>query len=286
MLTRSGAGGRAPLEVTHVTAITSRQNPVVRQCRDLARHRPAGSDEVLLDGVRLVSEALAAGVVVTTALMSGRLLETDAGAALSRRLERAGAALYRASEAAMETASPVRTPTGIVAIGRVVPQTGQTVWAPAPALAICVAGVQDPGNVGAILRAAEAAGATGAIVTDGSADPLGWKALRGSMGSALRLPLHVGATVEAACEEARRAGARIAATTPADGQDLYEVDFRVPTLVLVGGEGSGLPEEVASTADVRIRIPMHAAVESLNAAVAAGVVLFEALRQRRSPARR
>jgi len=271
------------VESTDVNAITSRQNPVVQRCRELARHRPARSDEVLLDGVHLVSEALAAGLAVTEVLMSGRLLEIEEGAALARRLERAGASLFRASEAAMEAASPVRTPTGIVAIGRVATEAGRTVWAPAPALVVCVAGVQDPGNVGAILRAAEAAGATGAVLTDGSADPLGWKALRGSMGSALRLPLRASGTVEEACEEARRAGVRAVASTPAGGQDLYEVDFRLPTMVLVGAEGAGLPAQVASAADVRVRIPMHEAVESLNAAVAAGIVLFEALRQRRNP---
>ena len=164
-----------------VNAINSRQNAIVQACRDLARHRPAGSDQVLLDGVHLISEALAAGVGVTTVLLSAKVLESDEGAALCRRLERAGAAVYRASDAAMDAASPVRTPSGAVAIGQVVARSPEAAWTPPPALVACVAGVQDPGNVGAILRAAEAAGATGAMVTDGSADPLGWKALRGSM---------------------------------------------------------------------------------------------------------
>ena len=269
-----------------MNAITSRQNAIVQRCRDLARHRHAGGDEVLLDGLHLVCEALDAGMTVTTAIVSAKLLASDAGTALCRRLERAGAALYRASDAAMEAASPVRTSSGVVVVAQVARQRTRTVWAPAPALVVCLAGVQDPGNVGAILRAAEAAGATGAIVTQGSADPLGWKALRGSMGSALRLPLMVGTTASAACEEARRLGVRVAATTPLGGQALYEADFRGPTLLLVGGEGAGLSDDLVAAADVRIRIPMRAPVESLNAAVAAGVVLFEAHRQRRERAPR
>ena len=268
-----------------MNSITSRQNPIVQRCRDLARRRPASSDEVLLDGMHLVSEALNAGLAVTTALVSARVLASDEGVALGHRLERAGAALYKASDPAIEAASPVRTSTGIVVIARVASTPARTVWTPAPALVVGVTGVQDPGNVGAILRAAEAAGATGAIVTEGSADPLGWKALRGSMGSALRLPLMLGATVSAACREARRLGVVVAATTPLDGQDLYQTDLRAPTMVLIGGEGAGLLDEVVTGADVRIRIPMHHPVESLNAAVAAGVILFEAQRQRRTPAR-
>jgi TrmH family RNA methyltransferase len=264
-----------------VNAITSRQNAIVQRCRDLARHRPAEGDEVLLDGLHLVAEALDAGVPVTTAMLSESLLASDAGAALCRRLELAGATLYRASDTVMDAASPVRTSTGVVAVARVATCPERTVWAPAPALTVCVAGVQDPGNVGAILRVAEAAGATGAIVTQGSADPLGWKALRGSMGSALRLPLMIGTTASAACEEARRMGVTVAATTPLGGQILDEADFRGPTLLLVGGEGAGLSDDLVAAADVRIRIPMRAPVESLNAAVAAGVVLFEAHRQRR-----
>ena len=268
-----------------MNAITSRQNPIVQACRDLARHRPAGGDQVLLDGVHLIGEALEAGIGVTTVLLAAKVLESDEGASLCRRLERAGAAVYRASDAAMDAASPVRTPSGAVAVGRVVPRPRSAAWTPTPALVACVAGVQDPGNVGAILRAAEAAGATGAIVTDGSADPLGWKALRGSMGSALRLPLLLGLDVTTACEEARRRGVPVAATTPGEGSDLYETDLRGPLLLLVGGEGAGLPDEAIAGADLRIRIPMRAPVESLNAAVAAAIVLFEARRQRRGVAR-
>jgi RNA methyltransferase, TrmH family len=285
MLDRTHGARPAAPGTSHVNAVTSRQNPIVHQCRDLARHRPAGGDEVLLDGVHLIGEALDAGVAVATALLSARVLDSDEGAALFRRLERAGTAVYRASDAVMDAASPVRTPSGAVAVGRVVSRPPEAAWTPAPALVACVAGVQDPGNVGAILRAAEAAGASGAIVADGSADPLGWKALRGSMGSALRLPLVTGLGVGAACAEARRRGVRVAATVPADGSDLYDTDMRGPLLLLIGGEGAGLPDEALGAADVRIRIPMRAPVESLNAAVAAGVVLFEARRQRREAAR-
>src|SRR6185436_6673173 len=123
--------------------------------------------------------------------------------------------------------------------------------------------IQDPGNVGAIVRVAEAGGATAVIAAGASADPFGWKALRGSMGSALRLPLAARAT-GAAVDEARRRGCRIVATAPRGGRSLFDADLKGPLAILIGGEGQGLAPSVAAAADDRITIPMAAPVESLN----------------------
>ena len=100
--------------------------------------------------------------------------------------------------------------------------------------------VQDPGNVGAIVRVAEAGGATGVVAAGACADPFGWKALRGSMGSALRLPIGAAATAAAAVAEARRHGCRVVATVPRGGRSLFDVDLRGGRGVLIGGEGAGL----------------------------------------------
>lgn len=100
------------------------------------------------------------------------------------------------------------------------------------------------------------------------------------MGSAFHLPVVRSHALAALIAEWRQAGVRIAAATPRGGVPMYDVDFRKPTAVLLGGEGAGLPEDLAAAADTRVSIPMHGAVESLNAAVAAAVVLYEAERQR------
>jgi TrmH family RNA methyltransferase len=146
-------------------------------------------------------------------------------------------------------------------------------------LVVIAVDVQDPGNVGAIARVAEAGGATGLIAAGASADPFGWKALRGSMGSSLRLPL-AAATADAALAEARRFRCRIIAAVPRDGRPLYDVDLTGAVAILIGGEGPGLVGGVADAADERITIPMDAPVESLNTAVAAAVIVYEARRQR------
>jgi len=268
-----------------VITISSRQNAFVLQCRDLARRRGADRGEVLLDGLHLLSDAIAARVPVTAAAAPDAFWEGPVGAPLASALTSAGALLYGASPAVLEAASPVRTPSGIVAIARWHPAAIEQVMEAQPALVVGAVQVQDPGNVGAIIRAADAAGATGVIVTGGSADPFGWKALRGSMGSAFRLPVASGAHPADVCREARERGVRVIATSPAGGRDLHEVDLAGPALILVGGEGAGLPDEIRDLADGLLSIPMRPPVESLNVAVAAGIVLYEACRQRRAGGR-
>src|SRR5205823_9329 len=118
------------------------------------------------------------------------------------------------------------------------------------------------------------------MIAGHSANPFGWKALRGSMGSALRLPIAVHALTEDGIQEARQHGCRIVATVPTGGRSLFEVDWRGPVAILIGGEGSGLPTSVVAAADLAITIPMKAPVESLNAAVAAALVVYEARQQR------
>jgi TrmH family RNA methyltransferase len=142
--------------------------------------------------------------------------------------------------------------------------------------------VQDPGNLGAIVRVAEAAGATAVLAAGASADPFGWKALRGSMGSAFRLPLARRITLEAALDRARAGRCQIVASV-LSGTPLHAVDLSGPTCLFVGSEGRGLPAAVTSAADVRLAIPMERPVESLNVAVAAAVILYEARRQRGAP---
>ena len=266
--------------------ITSRQHPLVQRCRAIARRRDGAGADVLLDGLHLVAEALTAGVPISHALIGQRLFRNGTAAALVTGLERAGVDLFEATDAVADAASPVRTPTGVVAIAQVralalaVALGARGASLPTPLVA-GVVDVQDPGNVGAIVRAAEAAGATGVVVCGTSADPFGWKALRGSMGSVFRMPVAVLPDLDEVISAAKTAGLWVLAASPGGGRTLYDVDLARPLMVLMGGEGGGLPDSAMSAADDRIRIPMPPFIDSLNVAVAAGVILFEAHRQRR-----
>jgi TrmH family RNA methyltransferase len=149
-----------------------------------------------------------------------------------------------------------------------------------PQRLLIVGAVQDPGNLGAIVRVGEACGASGVIPADGSADPFGWKAIRASMGSIFRLPVAARQPLEQAASQARTAGLRVIAAVPLGGTPLPECDLRGPIAFMLGGEGAGLADEVVAVADERLTIPMQPPVESLNVAVAAGLILYEAVRQR------
>jgi TrmH family RNA methyltransferase len=186
--------------------------------------------------------------------------------------------------------SPASTPSGVVALAARPRHELADILPPAaknPFLCVA-AGVQDPGNVGAIVRVAEAGGAAGVIVAGNSADPYGWKALRGAMGSAFRLPVVREPDLDRVLGALRAAGVRVLATAPAsNGTILSRRSFSDQPLTgacafILGGEGPGLPTELISSADGVITIPMEAPVESLNVAVSAGLIIYEARRQRLS----
>ena len=260
-----------------VERITSRQNAVVAQYRAAARGE--GRDTLLLDGAHLVSDALTARIPLQHVMVAA---ESQASADIEPLLARASAqhaVVAVASAKVMEAASPVRSSSPIIALANR-NALGSDVYKGKFPLVLIACDVQDPGNLGAIARVAEAAGASGLIAAGQSADPLGWKALRGSMGSALRLPIAARDSADEAVAEARRHRCRIVATVPRGGTPLSQSDLRAPLAILIGGEGHGLPVPLIDTADVRVTIPMQAPVESLNTAVTAALVAYEARRQR------
>jgi TrmH family RNA methyltransferase len=262
--------------------LSSRQHPVVREFRRIAIAR-AADDGVLLDGAHLIGEALGAHVPIRTLLygddFTSRALPAERS--LIDQSARSGAAIFQASASVIEAASPVRTSSGIVAIGAWRPAPIEALFAHPRALVLGLVNVQDPGNVGAAIRSADALEATGVVAIDRTARPGNWKALRGSMGSTFRLAV-AESSFDQTLSAARRSSIRVLATTPDASEDIDAARLDEPLLILVGNEGAGLPDDVLREADVRARVPMRAGVNSLNVAVAAALILSEARRQRRA----
>ena len=259
-----------------VETITSRRNPLAARFRNAARRDTGTDSTVLLEGPRLVDDALAAGLRLDVAAVS-----TSAAprvSALARRLEPV-ARVVRVTSAVMEALSPAATPSGLVALAALRPAAVEDAMRVLRPLVVGLSGVQDPGNTGAVIRAADAGGASG-VVTVGGADPLGWKALRGAMGSAFRLPIARAGSPAAVARLAAAHGLRVIATAPHGGTPVAELDLRTPCLVWLGAEGAGLDGDAAATADETVSIPMRPPVESLNIAVAAALIVYEAARQR------
>jgi RNA methyltransferase, TrmH family len=261
-----------------VRRISSRSNPLVSRFRDAARGRgPSGV--ILLDGEHLVEEALASGVSIDTVAVLESAVDRYADALIDR-CERAGAQVVRVPAPVLAAMSPVRQPSGVVALAAASPASLDEAAAGAPQLVLVLDGIQDAGNVGAIVRAADGCGATGIITTDGTADPFGWKALRGAMGSTFRLPIAVRQPAPAVARCLKTLGIAIVATAPRDGTPLPDLDLRGPSAILLGGEGAGVSPALMTAADRRLSIPMRPPVESFNVAITAALVLYEASKQR------
>ena len=281
--------------------ITSRDNKWIKAFRAALRGTgPRAGEPIGVEGPKMVEEALRAGLEAE-ALLVGESGERDAERVLDAASQsEAGiprSRVLRTTDKLFESVSGTESPQGVAALFR------QREWGledvlrgpgamreSAPLVAV-VAAVQDPGNVGTIVRSAEAFGATGAISTRGSADPWSPKALRASAGSALRLPLLRGMAIPILIAQLRIAEVRIyaAASKHDTGRQVSgisnETDLRGPAAIFIGNEGSGLPDEILRAADGIVSIPTSGAVESLNAGIAASIVLYEAARQRKLASR-
>jgi TrmH family RNA methyltransferase len=258
--------------------ISSRRNPLIRQLREL--HEARGRRDqglLLLEGRHLLEEALGLGLVPE------RVLATPAWIASHPALWQALPAATRRqalSEEALQQAATTLQPDGVLAT--LVPPTSPA--GRRPSFVLALDRLQDPGNLGTLLRTALAAGVEEVWLADG-ADPHAPKVLRASSGAALALPLRRMTSDQLATqlESAGRAGLQVVATLVGEGRPYWELDWRQPTLLLLGNEGAGLDPALAALAQERVTIPHSPAVESLNVAVAAAPLLLERWRQNGIP---
>jgi RNA methyltransferase, TrmH family len=262
-------------------SITSRQNPVVARFRALAEAPDSTGARVLLDGVHLVRDAYEAGHAFELAAVSSSRVTTDSEEShLAHVLQTSGIDVVQAPDPVFAAMSPVRTPSGLVAIATRRPTSASEVCGVENAMVLVAIDVQDPGNVGALMRTAEAGGVDGMFVCGASAHPFSWKAIRGSMGSALRLPVVAGMTTGSVMTCLRSGGIRTVAAVPRGGDSPDAIDWRGKVALIVGGEGAGVPDEVTRQCDLVVSIPMAAPVESLNVAAAGAILVYAARRSR------
>ena len=262
----------------NVEHITSRQNPLVKRFRDASRE-PGRDGLVLLDGAHLLDEALASGTQVEVAAFAEPMTAATL-ADLASRARGAGIRVVSVSPSVLDAMSPVRQPSGVVTIATVHSSSLEAALERKSPLVLVLIGVQDPGNVGTLARTAEASGATAMVTMSGTASPFGWKALRASMGSALRLPIALDVPAATLLDQLRARGIRLIGAAARGGMPLHQGSLAGPSAILLGGEGAGLPPLLLAACDATITIPMKPPVESLNVAVAGALVLFEAARQR------
>jgi TrmH family RNA methyltransferase len=252
--------------------ITSRANPQVKYIRRLQGDRRFRAAEgiFVVEGTRWMRELAAAQIKPRALYVTPPWAESSEGRALLAALDMTAIPVAVEVMAAM---SDTETAPGALAVLLMEPAA----WPSQPSFLLILDAIANPGNLGAILRAASAAGVEGVLLGPGSVDPYNPKVARGSMGAILRLPLRM-ATWEAIAAEV--AGLEVWLAAARDGVAYTEVDWRRPSALLIGGEAHGASAAAERLATGRVTIPMRDETESLNAALAAGILVFEAARQR------
>ena len=267
-----------------VIELTSAHNPLLKVVRLVAtRSRRAPAELVLAEGLRILEEAAASGHAITAAILSEGFGSTPRQQALVETWSAAGVRMYRAGAKVLRSVSAVLEPQGAVALVRV-PATRLAYVARAPrADVLCACGLQDPGNLGTLIRTAAAAGCSLFCTTPGTVSARNPKAVRASAGAFFRLAVAEGITPGKILDFSREHGLRLFRTDAHLGQDCFKADLRSPFVLLVGNEAHGFDANVWSELPP-LRVPMAPGVESLNVSAAGAVILFEALRQRCSTA--
>jgi TrmH family RNA methyltransferase len=278
--------------------ITSPRNAQIKALRGLyARQGRRRASAAPLEGAHLVEEALAAGVPLLAAYLGPAFLARDDGARLAAALESAGVPLTLVADEVLRRVADAEAPQGVVAVAAIrrggdPAEAAQAIGerarrsaagGPGVPVAVLAERVQDPGNLGTIVRAVDAAGGAGVVVTAGTVDPYSPKVLRASAGSLFHVPLLEVEDVAEALALLRPEGLAAAATLPVGGELPWRLDLRRPTLLLVGNEGSGLSPAAVTAARACVTVPMPGRAESLNVGVTAAVLLYEALRQAAAP---
>jgi TrmH family RNA methyltransferase len=258
--------------------VSSRQNALVKDLRKaLSQGEPTAEGYLAIEGMRMIEEAIRSGLRFQAVFFS------DAGSGhATRLLPQIGSQVETLLLPDEVFASAVNTesPQGVAALVKLRPHKFEDVLESASdSLLVGVAGIQDPGNLGTIIRSAEAFGARAVLLGEKTVSHFNSKAVRGSAGSLFRQPLLRVKLIES-ITALKQQGLHVLATSSHKGKPLHEANFTGAAMIVVGNEGAGVPQEILSLADELVTIPHSLRVESLNAGIAASILLYEAARQR------
>jgi RNA methyltransferase, TrmH family len=263
-----------------IDRITSKDNSLLREARAV---RDGKIEEMIfVEGLRLCEEAVNSQLPIYTLIFSDELAQKPKPAELIEKFSAASERVAIVSEKLLASISYSKTPQGIVMLAAR-PEMSQEHLSARQSespLIVVMHRITNPVNVGAILRTAEATGVTGAIATENATDPFSPKALRGAMGAAFRLPIWFRPSYREVIEWCSQRGLKTVCAALDSATVYTEIDWTVPRALILGPETSGLTRAEIGAAAEATRIPMREPVESLNVSVAAGVLLYEAARQR------
>lgn len=260
--------------------ITSLGNPTIKRIRTLyVRKGREKAKMAVLEGSRLVQDALGRDVRFAEVLCSESFYESEFGGKLVKDLSDAGAEVILVPDLLIERISDTKSPQGIIASIVIEQSSISKVFTDSLSLLLILDGVQDPGNVGTLIRTAAAAGTACVILTEGCADVYNPKTLRSSMGAVFAVPVVECADRTEVIAQVKTAGIKLVVSDGRGEMPYYDTWCTGRTCLVVGSEAHGVSERFFVSADVRVQIPMMSGIESLNVAVAGSILLYEAYRQ-------
>jgi len=262
------------------TPLSSKDNAFIKRLSSLAdpKHRKK-EQAFVIEGVKMVEEALRDRSDVEAVIAASSLVQHH-GKGVLKLAEQRAVQIVWISERLMDAVAESKTPQPVMAVVKMHEYSIDTLLSHDPGLVIVAHQLQDPGNLGTIIRTAEAVKASGIAYTANTVDPFSPKAVRASMGSILRLPVVRINEVMDFLHLSKERGFRTIAAAMTGERTHFDVDLKKPTVVVLGQEGGGLPRDLMSAVDHCVRIPMSASIDSLNVATSAAVILYEAVRQR------
>jgi RNA methyltransferase, TrmH family len=260
--------------------ITSKDNSVIKHVRALSdpKHRKK-EQAFLIEGVKMVEEALRDKAGVTMVVASPSLVQHH-GKGVIKLAEASSIDILWISDNLMDAIAESKTPQPVMAIVAMKEHGEDELLAHTSKLIVICHQLQDPGNLGTIIRTVEAVGAAGIALTPHTVDPYSAKAIRASMGSILRLPVARIGDCRSFVKLCKQRGFQTVATVVTGEKAHFDIDLNKPTMVILGREGAGLPQDIIAEVDLCVRIPMAGTIDSLNVATSSAVILYEAMRQR------
>jgi len=262
------------------TPLTSKENKAVRYLVSLSDPKARKKEKAfLIEGIKMVEEALRDNLGVKQVIAAPSLTQHH-GKGILKLAEHRSVEILWISERLLGSISDSKTAQPVMATVGMREHSEEALLAHGAELIVLAHQLQDPGNLGTIIRTAEAVGASGVAITANSVDPHNPKTVRASMGSILRVPVVKVTDSKGFLGKCGQRGFQTAALVLNGKYSLFDMDLKKPTVIIVGQEGSGLQGDIVESVDLRVRIPMAETIDSLNVATSAAVILYEAMRQR------
>lgn len=260
--------------------ITSSKNPLIKEIKSLHRKRGRMKNNAfIIEGIKIINEAIENNYPLDKIIYTDQLLRNKEGEDFFNKLQD-GYNLIYVSDNVFDEISDTENPQGILAIAQLVYRTVDELSLSKKSFLLYLDELQDPGNMGTIIRTADAFNIDGIILSQGCVDPYNPKVVRATMGSIFRTPLYFASDGLDMLKDLREKGIKIYSTSLQGSIPIYDADYNGGLVLVIGNESKGVREDIQCMSNILIKIPMPGKAESLNAGVAASIIMYEVLKQR------